>query len=82
VKIDLFAMPAVPATLEERERLKPVGRSTERYQMMLRARHLASWPTIRHDAFSTTEHHFHTEGNESGGPILLFADFVARTRTS
>ena len=35
MKIDLFAMPAVPATLEERERLRPIGRSTERYQMML-----------------------------------------------
>jgi alkanesulfonate monooxygenase SsuD/methylene tetrahydromethanopterin reductase-like flavin-dependent oxidoreductase (luciferase family) len=83
VKIDLFAMPAVPATLEERERLRPVGRSTERYQMMLEElRHLCIMADeLGIDAFSTTEHHFHTEGNElSVNPILLFADFAARTK--
>ena len=74
MKIDLFAMPAVPATLEERERLRPIGRSTERYQMMLEElRHLAiTADELGIDAFSTTEHHFHTEGNElSVNPILL-----------
>ena len=83
MKIDLFAMPAVPATLEERERLRPIGRSTERYQMMLEElRHLAiTADELGIDAFSTTEHHFHTEGNElSVNPILLFADFAARTK--
>lgn len=83
MKIDLFAMPAVPATLEERERLRPIGRSTERYQMMLEElRHLAiTADQLGIDAFSTTEHHFHTEGNElSVNPILLFADFAARTK--
>jgi len=83
MKIDLFAMPTVPATLEERERLRPVGRSTERYQMMLEElRHLAiTADQLGIDAFSTTEHHFHTEGNElSVNPILLFADFAARTK--
>jgi len=83
MKIDLFAMPAVPATLEERERLRPVGRSTERYQMMLEElRHLCILADeLGIDAFSTTEHHFHTEGNElSVNPVLLFADFAARTK--
>ena len=82
MKIDLFAMPAVPATLEERERLRPIGRSTERYQMMLEElRDLCIMADqLGIDAFSTTEHHFHTEGNElSVNPILLFADFAART---
>ncbi|HVP30158.1 MAG TPA: LLM class flavin-dependent oxidoreductase [Myxococcota bacterium] len=83
MKIDLFAMPAVPATLEERERLRPVGRSTERYQRMLEElRHLCILADeLGIDAFSTTEHHFHTEGNElSVNPVLLFADFAARTK--
>ena len=83
MKVDLFTMPAVPATLEERERLRPIGRSTERYQMMLEElRHLAiTADELGIDAFSTTEHHFHTEGNElSVNPILLFADFAARTK--
>ena len=32
MKVDLFAMPTIPATHEERERLRPIGRNTERYQ--------------------------------------------------
>jgi len=83
VKIDLFAMPSVPATLKEREEQRPVGRSTERYQKMLEElRHLCILADeLGIDAFSTTEHHFHTEGNElSVNPILLFADFAARTK--
>ena len=35
MKIDLFAMPTVPATNEEREALRPIGRNSERYQRML-----------------------------------------------
>ena len=83
MKIDLFAMPSVPATLKEREEERPVGRSTERYQRMLEElRHLCIMADeLGIDAFSTTEHHFHTEGNElSVNPILLFADFAARTK--
>ncbi len=83
LKVDLFAMPSVPATLEERERLRPIGRRTDRYQMLLaELRHLAiKADELGIDAFSTTEHHFHTEGNElSVNPILLFADFAARTK--
>lgn len=82
MKVDLFAMPTVPATHAERERLRPIGRNTERYQMMLEElRHLAVMADqLGIDAFSTTEHHFHTEGGElSVNPILLFADFAART---
>ena len=83
MKVDLFAMPTVPATFEERERLRPIGRSTERYQMMLEElRNLAIMADeLGIDAYSTTEHHFHTEGGElSVNPVLLFADFAARTK--
>ena len=83
MKVDLFAMPTVPATFEEREKLRPIGRNTERYQMMLEElRKLAILADeLGIDAFSTTEHHFHTEGGElSVNPILLFADFAARTK--
>lgn len=83
MKVDLFAMPTVPATFEERERLRPIGRSTERYQMMLEElRNLAILADeLGIDAYSTTEHHFHTEGGElSVNPVLLFADFAARTK--
>lgn len=83
MKLDLFAMPTIPATHEERGRLRPIGRSTERYQMMLEElRSLAILADdLGVDAFSTTEHHFHTEGGEvSVNPVLLYADFAARTK--
>jgi alkanesulfonate monooxygenase SsuD/methylene tetrahydromethanopterin reductase-like flavin-dependent oxidoreductase (luciferase family) len=76
-------MPTVPATNEERARLRPIGRNTERFQMMLEElRRLAIMADdLGVDAFSTTEHHFHTEGGElSVNPVLLFADFAARTK--
>jgi alkanesulfonate monooxygenase SsuD/methylene tetrahydromethanopterin reductase-like flavin-dependent oxidoreductase (luciferase family) len=76
-------MPTIPATNEEREELRPIGRSTERYQMMLEElRNIAILADeLGIDAFSTTEHHFHTEGGEvSVNPVLLYADFAARTK--
>jgi alkanesulfonate monooxygenase SsuD/methylene tetrahydromethanopterin reductase-like flavin-dependent oxidoreductase (luciferase family) len=83
LKLDLFAMPTIPSTNEERARLRPIGRNTERYQMMLEE--LRSLVILADelgvDAFSTTEHHFHTEGGEvSVNPVLLYADFAARTK--
>ena len=83
MKLDLFAMPTIPSTNEERARLRPIGRSTERYQMMLdELRKLVILADeLGVDAFSTTEHHFHTEGGEvSVNPVLLYADFAARTK--
>ena len=35
VKFQLFVLPTVPATMEERERLRPIGRNNERFQMMI-----------------------------------------------
>ena len=82
MKVDLVAMPTIPATHEERERLRPIGRNTESYQKMLEElrKLVVMADQLGIDAFSTTEHHFHTEGGElSVNPILLFADFAART---
>lgn len=76
-------MPTIPSTNEERETLRPIGRNTERYQQMLNElRTLAIMADdLGIDAFSTTEHHFHTEGGEvSVNPVLLYADFAARTK--
>jgi alkanesulfonate monooxygenase SsuD/methylene tetrahydromethanopterin reductase-like flavin-dependent oxidoreductase (luciferase family) len=79
----LFAMPTIPATIEERRKLRPIGRNTERYQRMLEE--LRALATAADDygftAFATTEHHFHTEGAEANPhPLLLFADLAARTK--
>jgi alkanesulfonate monooxygenase SsuD/methylene tetrahydromethanopterin reductase-like flavin-dependent oxidoreductase (luciferase family) len=83
LKLDLFAMPTIPSTNEERASLRPIGRNTERYQLMLEElrRLVVLADELGVDAFSTTEHHFHTEGGEvSVNPVLLYADFAARTK--
>jgi alkanesulfonate monooxygenase SsuD/methylene tetrahydromethanopterin reductase-like flavin-dependent oxidoreductase (luciferase family) len=83
MKVDLFLMPTVPATFEERAQLRPVGRNVERYQMMLdEVRDIAVMADeFGIDAFSTTEHHLHTEGGEAmPNPVLLYVDLAARTR--
>jgi alkanesulfonate monooxygenase SsuD/methylene tetrahydromethanopterin reductase-like flavin-dependent oxidoreductase (luciferase family) len=83
VKFQLFVLPTVPATMEERERLRPIGRNNERFQMMIDE--VRTLCTIADDAgfdcFSTTEHHFHSEGYEASvAPLLLYADLAARTK--
>ncbi|GAA4491789.1 LLM class flavin-dependent oxidoreductase [Rhodococcus olei] len=83
MKIDLFTMPTIPSTMDEREELRPIGRNAERYQMMLdELRQIAVMADEAGiDAFSTTEHHFHTEGGEMmPNPPLLYADLAARTK--
>ena len=35
MKFMFFVLPTVPATLEDRKRLRPIGRNNDRYQMML-----------------------------------------------
>ncbi len=80
--INVFAMPEVPGTLAERKQLRPIGKRTDRYQMMLdELRHITKVcdETGVH-SFAMTEHHFHTEGGEAcPNQALMFADFAART---
>src|SRR5438874_13025464 len=83
MKFMLFVLPTVPATLEERRQLRPIGRNTERYHQMLDE--LRKLPIFADDAgfdvFATTEHHFHSEGYEASvAPLLLYADVAARTK--
>jgi alkanesulfonate monooxygenase SsuD/methylene tetrahydromethanopterin reductase-like flavin-dependent oxidoreductase (luciferase family) len=83
MKVSVFAMPTIPATIEERRALRPIGRNTERYQMMLdELRAIATLADeLGYDAFSTTEHHLHSEGGEAmPDPLMLYADLAARTR--
>jgi alkanesulfonate monooxygenase SsuD/methylene tetrahydromethanopterin reductase-like flavin-dependent oxidoreductase (luciferase family) len=83
MKFMLFVLPTVPATLEEREQLRPIGRNNDRYQMMLEElRRLAVFADdAGFDVMSTTEHHFHSEGYEcSVAPLMLYTDLAARTK--
>jgi alkanesulfonate monooxygenase SsuD/methylene tetrahydromethanopterin reductase-like flavin-dependent oxidoreductase (luciferase family) len=83
MRLNLFAMPTIPADMEERAAERPVGRSRSRYQMMIEeVRNLAVMADeMGVDAFSTTEHHFHTEGVETmPNPVALSIDLAARTK--
>jgi alkanesulfonate monooxygenase SsuD/methylene tetrahydromethanopterin reductase-like flavin-dependent oxidoreductase (luciferase family) len=82
MKVHLFAMPTIPATLEERAALKPIGRNPERYQMMVEELRtiVTKADELGYSAFGTTEHHFHTEGGEAlPNPLLMYLDLAART---
>ena len=82
MKFMLFILPTVPGTLDDRKRLRPIGRNNERYQQMLdEMRKLVTLADqAGFDVFSTTEHHFHSEGYETSvAPLLLYADLAART---
>ena len=67
MKFDIFCLPTVPGTLEDRAALRPIGRNNERYQQMLEElRTIAVMADeVGFDAFSTTEHHLHSEGFEA-----------------
>jgi luciferase-like monooxygenase len=83
MKFMLFVVPTVPGSLDDRKRLRPIGRNNERYQEMLdELRKLAVFADdAGFDVFATTEHHFHSEGYETSvAPLLLYADLAARTK--
>jgi alkanesulfonate monooxygenase SsuD/methylene tetrahydromethanopterin reductase-like flavin-dependent oxidoreductase (luciferase family) len=83
VKVLLQLYPVVPATREERESLRPIGRNVERYQKLL-----GEWHDIVRAAdrlgvwgVSTIEHHFHSEGYEVGpNPGVLDGYWAAITK--
>jgi len=83
MKFMLLMLPTVPGTLEDRRRLRPIGRNNERYQQMLEeVRKLVVFADeVGFDVFATTEHHFHSEGYETSvAPLLLYTDLAARTK--
>jgi alkanesulfonate monooxygenase SsuD/methylene tetrahydromethanopterin reductase-like flavin-dependent oxidoreductase (luciferase family) len=82
MKFMLFMLPAVPATPEERRRLRPVAANTERFQQMLREVTELSQVAddLGFDMISFPEHFLQTEGLEMGGTPSLHAHIAARTR--
>jgi alkanesulfonate monooxygenase SsuD/methylene tetrahydromethanopterin reductase-like flavin-dependent oxidoreductase (luciferase family) len=83
MKFMVFILPTVPATFEERERMRPIGRNNEKIQEMLEeVREIATLADdAGFDVLAMTEHHFHSEGLEvSVTPMSLFANLAARTR--
>jgi alkanesulfonate monooxygenase SsuD/methylene tetrahydromethanopterin reductase-like flavin-dependent oxidoreductase (luciferase family) len=55
VKFNLFILPTLPGTFEERERLRPIGHNNDKYQQMLQeVRDLAQMAEdLGFDAMST-----------------------------
>ena len=83
MKFMLFVLPTIPGTLEDRARLRPIGRNNERFQAMLdEVRKLAVFADdAGFDVMATTEHHFHSEGYEASvAPLMLYTDLAARTK--
>lgn len=82
MRVQLVTLPKIPASLDEVEAERPIGRSTERFQMMLaEMESLAqSCEEFGIDAFGTTEHHFHSEGREMmPSPLLLYTKLASQT---
>jgi alkanesulfonate monooxygenase SsuD/methylene tetrahydromethanopterin reductase-like flavin-dependent oxidoreductase (luciferase family) len=76
MKFDIFLLPVVPGTLEDRRRLRPIARNKERVQQMYaEVRDVCQLADkVGIDAFSLTEHHFNSEGFETSvSPLILFA---------
>ena len=83
MKFNLFVLPTVPGTPEERERLRPIGRNNDHFQEMIRQmRELAVIADqMGFSSFSTTEHHLHSEGFEASiAPLIFYTDLAARTK--
>jgi alkanesulfonate monooxygenase SsuD/methylene tetrahydromethanopterin reductase-like flavin-dependent oxidoreductase (luciferase family) len=68
MKFMFFFYPAIPATMDEREKLRPIAARTDRFQQMLEE--IVELSQMAEDlgfeAVCYPEHHFHTEGGEMG----------------
>lgn len=83
MKFGIFTNPATPGVIPDGVRLAPIGRNNDRYQALLEElkRICFAAEDMGFDSFSTTEHHFHSEGIEmSVAPLLLYTDLAARTK--
>ena len=83
MKFGIFTNPATPGVIPDGVRLAPIGRNNDRYQQLLEElkRICFAAEDMGFDSFSTTEHHFHSEGIEmSVAPLLLYTDLAARTK--
>ena len=83
MKFGIFTNPASPGVIPDGKRLAPIGRNNDRYQELLGElkRICFAAEEMGFDSFSTTEHHFHSEGIEmSVAPLLLYTDLAARTK--
>jgi alkanesulfonate monooxygenase SsuD/methylene tetrahydromethanopterin reductase-like flavin-dependent oxidoreductase (luciferase family) len=83
LKFMFFFYPAVPGTLADRERLRPIAANTEKFQEMIdeivQISQLAE--EVGFTAVTYPEHHLHTEGSEMGSLPVLTQHVLNNTKT-
>ncbi|MGD9602277.1 MAG: LLM class flavin-dependent oxidoreductase [Gammaproteobacteria bacterium] len=82
MKFMFFFYPAIPATLDEREKLRPIAARTDKFQQMLDE--IVELSQMAEDlgfyGVTYPEHHLHTEGSEMGNMPVLTAHVLANTK--
>ncbi|MBL6752206.1 MAG: LLM class flavin-dependent oxidoreductase [Nevskia sp.] len=83
MKFIYFPLPALPGTLEDRKRLRPIGYRTEAWQGMIQE--VVELAKMAEDygfeAVCFPEHHLHTEGLEVGGTPYMIQHVASQTKT-
>lgn len=82
MKFMYFFYPAIPATMEEREALRPIAARNDRFQRMLdEVIELSRFvEDLGFSAVSFPEHHLHTEGSEMGSVPALTQHVLMNTK--
>ena len=82
MKFMFFFYPAIPATMDEREQLRPIAARTDRFQRMLEEIVELSQQAeaLGFSAVTFPEHHLHTEGGEMGSVPNLTQHVLANTK--
>jgi len=82
MKFMFFFYPAIPATMQEREDLRPIAARTDFFQKMLEE--IVELSQMAEDlgfeAVCYPEHHLHTEGGEMGSLPLLTQHVINNTK--
>jgi alkanesulfonate monooxygenase SsuD/methylene tetrahydromethanopterin reductase-like flavin-dependent oxidoreductase (luciferase family) len=82
MKFMYFFLPTLPATFEERRKLRPIASHPERWQQMIEeVTELARLAEdVGFDAVTFPEHHLHSEGIELGSLPVLTQHVIHNTR--
>jgi alkanesulfonate monooxygenase SsuD/methylene tetrahydromethanopterin reductase-like flavin-dependent oxidoreductase (luciferase family) len=82
MKFMYFFLPTLPATLDERRKLRPIAMHPERWQQMIdevvEIAQLAE--EVGFDAVCFPEHHLHSEGIEMGSLPVLTQHVINHTK--
>jgi alkanesulfonate monooxygenase SsuD/methylene tetrahydromethanopterin reductase-like flavin-dependent oxidoreductase (luciferase family) len=82
MKFVALSLPAIPATPEERQQLRPIGHRTDRWQQMI-AENVALAQLLDDygwEAYTFPQHELHTEGHEIGFSMALGMHLLDHTK--